>query len=176
MRKIVAVIAGVVLLGCAGVAEQIGELAGVEVSAKTGDEAVHPADFPLPPPDEGELAQSMEMSMASMTTRTVQYHLPEGADRAAVLDKYEAVLRGMSDEIVRDDTQVSVQLEGNGMITAQLTAVDGKSMLSLVEVQAGGGAPAGTASEGAPEAPAGEAPAGEAAEDADGGVGADDTE
>ena len=45
-----------VALGCGGIAEQLANLADVEV--QTGEDAVHPADFPLPPPETGTIVNS----------------------------------------------------------------------------------------------------------------------
>lgn len=135
MRKVIFGLGLFFALGCSGVAESLMEAAGVNADIATGDEAVHPADFPLPPPHEGKIIQSMSMSMAGVDTVTVQYELPEGVDSAAVVDRYEGLIKELGAEPVRDDLQVSGQLGDQDMVTVQIMPGSGNTVLSLVSVK-----------------------------------------
>ena len=134
MRKLFVVFGLVIALGCSGIAEQLADMADVEVA--TGEDAVHPADFPLPPPAGGTIVQSMSMTMAGMKTVTVQYELATESDNAAVLGTYAEAMKAKGLEPVTDEgtNQVSTQTEGGGMMTAQIMESNGKSVLSLVSV------------------------------------------
>lgn len=136
MRRVVLGIGLIFALGCSGLAEQLMSAAGVEADISTGDDAVHPDDFPLPPPDDGTIIQSMSMDMAGIETVTVQYELPEGADTAAIIDRYEEAIRGLGVEApVREDLQVSGQMGDQDMVTAQIMPGSGTTVLSLVSVK-----------------------------------------
>lgn len=136
MRRVVFGLGLFFALGCSGLAESVMEAAGVNAEIASGDDAVHPADFPLPPPEDGIIMQSMAMDMAGIETVTVQYELPEGADSAAIIDRYEEAIKGLGVETpVREDLQVSGQLGEQDMVTAQIMPGAGNTVLSLVSVR-----------------------------------------
>jgi len=62
-------------LGCAGTAEMLGDLAGLEAELNFGEDAVHPDDFPMDPPAEG----TPQMS-AGLTTASEAVNLPDGVE------------------------------------------------------------------------------------------------
>ena len=118
-------------LGCAGLADMI----GVEADVASGDDAVHPDDFPLPPPEAGKLVNSVTVSVAGMNTVTVQYKLDDGSNNAAILDHYEQVMKDQGLEPVRQDDQVTAQSESGTMVTAQIGADDTLSLVSVTGAQ-----------------------------------------
>lgn len=137
MRNLVFGLGLFIALGCSGIAEQVMEAAGVEAEIASGDDAVHPADFPLPPPEDGTIMQTMAMDMAGIETTTVQYELPDGVDTAAIIDRYEEAIKGLGVESPsREDLMVSGQLGEQDMVTAQIMPGSGNTVLSLVSVKA----------------------------------------
>ena len=136
MRKWLVALGVVFALGCSGMGEKLLELSGTEI--KMGEDAEHPADFPLPPPEQGELMTSMSMGLAGMQTATVQYELPAGTDVEAVLKKYEEHLTAAGHEVQRTDQDgaktVSAQVGDGEVITAAISKAGDKSVLSLVAV------------------------------------------
>jgi hypothetical protein len=123
-------------LGCSGMGEKLLELSGTEVAV--GEDAVHPADFPLPPPERGEIVTSMKMGLAGTKTETVQYKLPAGTDGDAVLAEYEEHLKTQGYDVQRADQQgtkaLTAQVPGGAMLTVGLTATEGDLVLSLVAI------------------------------------------
>jgi len=77
MRRVISamVLGGALVLGlgCAGTAEMLGDMAGLDLQMKLGDAAVHPADFPATAPEGG----AKQMSLA-LTTSSDAVNLPEG--------------------------------------------------------------------------------------------------
>ena len=111
-------------LGCGGVFNQVSDLV-----LEQGDEATHPEDFPVSPPEGGTLARSISLPMGDTETMTLQYDLAEGTDLDALLKTYEAELVDLGAEPVREGQQVAAMLMDGGMITISAT---GDASLSLV--------------------------------------------
>ena len=133
-------------LGCSGLGQKVMDLTGSEV--RVGPDAVHPADFPLPPPPGGTLTASATMNAMGMKNTTLQYDLPSDA---GVLDLYETVMKDAglgptrSSQMGNDTVTAAA---GGGTWTAMVVNQGEKTTLSLSVVQGGAQEPGAPSAEG----------------------------
>lgn len=135
MRKMVIALCAALILGCGGLQELIEQVSDVEMDVKQGEDAVHPADFPLSAPDAGILMSSTNVSMRGMKTRAVVYQLATDADGNALLESYSGEIEALGHTPDRQGNRVMAQQEGGSMIAAEIANSGNTTVLTLTEVE-----------------------------------------
>ncbi|MEN0066952.1 MAG: hypothetical protein AAGA48_32775 [Myxococcota bacterium] len=133
MRKGIIGLCAVLILGCAGIQEMIEQATNVQMEVKQGEDAVHPADFPLSPPEGGTLMNSTNMSMTGLSTRIVVYELPADTDATPLLDKYEAEIKQHGTDVQRTATRVAFEGSDGRVMAVELTSAGDKTVVTLTE-------------------------------------------
>ena len=108
-------------LGCAGTAEMLGDLAGLDLQMKLGEAAVHPADFPAAPPVGGKKQMSMALTTSSEAVNLpdgVEIELEEGASYRTELITYQLAPADVDAAVATARTEV----ETAGWTTAEVEA------------------------------------------------------
>lgn len=132
MKRWVAALAAVCMinLGCAGLSQKMLEWSGTEIAV--GSNAVHPADFPMPPPASGTLQTSMKSDLGFAT---VVYEIP-GGDPDTILAPYEELMKAASMTITKETKDGTHSVSGVGadkkVWSAVVTPAGGKLTLALV--------------------------------------------
>lgn len=121
-------------LGCSGLGQKLLDVTGSEVHV--GADAVHPADFPLPPPPEGTLVASASLNVGGMKNTTLQYEVPSAE---GLLDRYETIMKDAGLSPTRGTQAggetVSAETVDHVTQTAMVGDQAGKTMLTLSSVK-----------------------------------------
>lgn len=136
IRGAVFALSVVTSLACAGIGEKMLEWTGSEIAV--GENAVHPADFPMPPPPGGKLLTTAKVNLGGMDTTTVVYQV-QGSDTEALLKPYETVMTEAGLAIQRSDVDNTHSISGTGTDKSQWSAVltdsNGERSLTLLVVK-----------------------------------------
>jgi hypothetical protein len=132
-RAAVVALLAALCLGCSGLGQKMMEWSGSEIAV--GEDAVVPADFPMPAPPVGKLVTSAKVNLGPVRTTTVVYELP-AEQTEAMLQPYEDLMKaaGMTVEksAAPNGQTVSGQSATSTVWTAAYARDQGNPLLTLM--------------------------------------------